>query len=73
MAGKHRRKPKGVHYATPHKWKLADVDSLNLRDLRNWIRDMVDWGERVRQDILRLERHARLAKGDPGDPPPKPQ
>lgn len=34
-----------------------------------WARDMHTWGQRVREDIRRIENHLRLAAGDPGDPP----
>lgn len=37
-----------------------------------WNRLMVEWGRKVRIDIVRLEGAAGIAKGDPGDPPPWP-
>lgn len=41
--------------------------------LSKWMRDMKAWGEDVRDDIVRLETAARVAPGDPGDPPPAPR
>lgn len=41
-------------------------------ELKQWIKDMVEWGKRVRNDILRLENVTGLSQGDPGDPPPPP-
>jgi hypothetical protein len=74
---RHKRRPpnpRRVRYATPKRWKLVDEPArLNLPDLRHWMRDMVRWGERVRDDILRLERQGGLRRGDPGDPPPPPE
>ncbi len=37
-----------------------------------WMNDMAQWGHDVREDIRRIEKHLRLAAGDPGDPPPPP-
>ncbi len=37
-----------------------------------WMNDMAKWGQDVREDIRRIEKHLRLAAGDPGDPPPPP-
>ena len=54
-------------------WVLCDRNgNLNCQNLRNWVLDVVEWGQRVRHDILRLEAAAGLAEGDPGDPPPNP-
>jgi hypothetical protein len=55
------------------KWKLPGDDTVNAKDLRLWIRAMHEWGQRVRQDILRLEAAACLSVGDPGDPPRPPE
>ena len=41
-------------------------------DLRDWMAQMVEWGENVRLDIIRLEGAAHLAHGDPGQPPEDP-
>ena len=40
--------------------------------LRDWMEEMVDWCEKARIDIIRLEGAAHLAKGDPGQPPEEP-
>ena len=53
-------------------WELHGNDSVDYEKLKNWMADMVDWGKRVRRDILRLEAAAGLSEGDPGDPPPSP-
>jgi hypothetical protein len=52
------------------------------RGLAEWSQKMVEWGNRVRRDILVLEHHLAQLKapakpddlfyGDPGDPPPTP-
>ena len=47
--------------------------SDELRDLmKDWIDDMIGWGQDVRDDIIRLEAAAGLPTGDPADPPPRP-
>lgn len=65
MARGRRRPRKG--------WKLAGDKTVNRTDLRTWLKEMSKWGSRVRADIRRLEKAARLAAGDPGDPPPPPE
>lgn len=62
----------------PHRvkpgWVLCDKNGkVNCADLKQWIQDMVDWGERVRADILKLEAHTKHPPGDPGSPPPPPE
>ena len=49
-------------------------DSMDMLDrLIDWMEDFQEWGEQVRQDILRLEaQHPELDTGDPGPPPPPP-
>jgi hypothetical protein len=46
----------------------------NMKDeaLRAWAKEMVEWGKRVRNDILRLENVTGLTEGDPGEPPGPP-
>ena len=41
-------------------------------DVRAWLVESEAWGENVRRDILRLERHLGFPEGDPGPPPPPP-
>jgi len=40
--------------------------------LYQWARDMHEWGENVRIDMVRLEGAVGFAAGDPGDPPDGP-
>jgi hypothetical protein len=37
-----------------------------------WAQDMTAWAKAVREDILAIEDHLGMPKGDPGDPPPVP-
>jgi hypothetical protein len=41
--------------------------------LAAWMRDLRGWGERVRDDMIRLEGAVGLSTGDTGDPPPAPR
>jgi hypothetical protein len=60
--------------------RLADVTvsphrrarEVWVRDMREWSNKFVAWGERVRQDIIRLEEKTGIGRGDPGSPPPPP-
>ena len=53
------------------KVKKDDLENT-LKWLYQYARDMHSWGQNVRDDIVRLEDHAGLAPGDPGDPPDGP-
>ncbi len=76
------RSSPGSH-AVKKPWFIPKVpqggEDKDLTDLRLWVRDMVDWGKRVRRDILDLEKNVDALKGtmtpagDPGDPPPEPE
>ena len=41
--------------------------------LAAWMNDLRGWGQRVRDDIIRLEAAVGAAPGDTGDPPPAPR
>ncbi len=41
-------------------------------DLKTWMKELVEWCEEVRLDIIRLEGATHLPKGDPGPPPEEP-
>lgn len=67
------KNPQGVDYTKLKDWRLLEDDHLDTDMLKLWMQEMVRWGQRVRDDILRFEAAAGLAKGDPGDPPPEPE
>jgi hypothetical protein len=50
------------------KWHVSNEEQLKL-----WVKGMVAWGKRVREDIRNIEDHLMLPPGDPGDPPPQPE
>ena len=60
--------------------RQPDVRPVNVEELKMWVKEVEEFGRRVRRDILVLER-LLIAKGgsdwehlyeDPGDPPPPP-
>ena len=58
-----------------HQGHLANPPTTvaQLRDaMEEWIKDLEDWGQRVRDDIIRLEAATGVGLGDPGDPPAGP-
>ena len=57
----------------PHANDPPPPNVNTLRDrIQDWMDDMIDWGQDVRDDIIRLEAAAGLPTGDPADPPPRP-
>ncbi len=54
-------------YVLPATLKKRDLESLV-----DWMTAMCDWGQRLRDDLIRLEGGLGIATGDPGDPPPPP-
>lgn len=46
---------------------VLTVDQFN--HLVEWTQCLYEWGQRVREDIRRLEKATGLSAGDPGDPP----
>ena len=67
-----RAAPRPKKYAKGRERLVRDGE-LNVDALRLWMHEMVEWGQRVRVDILRLEQCCCLSAGDPGDPPREPQ
>ena len=62
-----------VPSALRENWPLVSENGIETGNLKTWMKEMVAWGERVRDDIRRLEIAACCAGGDPGDPPRPPQ
>ena len=60
----------------PDAWETEGIpDKLTkaeLKRLAKWMRAMVEWGENLRDDLIRVEGGLGIASGDPGDPPPPP-
>jgi hypothetical protein len=61
------------HHPPRDNWHLVENGKVNTRELRLWLKQMSQWGAKVRRDILRIEKHLKLAAGDPGAPPPPPE
>jgi len=40
--------------------------------LGDWMKEMVKWGKLVNKDIKKIEKHCKVPKGAPGDPPDPP-
>ncbi len=60
----------------PEDWKQYKVPATLKREdvqhLLAWMKSMCEWGEHVRDDLIRLEGSLGIAAGDPGDPPVPP-
>jgi hypothetical protein len=67
-----RRKFKGNAFNDVDQTKLQNVGQLPDLKLHWWVKEMIEWGEHVRHDILRLEAASGIGPGDPGDPPDDP-
>ena len=67
-AGRKQHWPKG--------WKPSKMpDTLKKEDIRKltvWMTAVCEWGEHLRDDLIRVESGQGQAGGDPGDPPPPP-
>jgi hypothetical protein len=70
MAPKERHKKKPTPKFTTHPAGAAEDEAQ--AELLKWMQEMVDWGKRVRIDIVRLEGAAGIGPGDPDDPPDEP-
>lgn len=60
----------------PSDWKTEKLPKSptqrELKRLAQWMKAMTDWGQNLRDDLIRLEGGLGLSTGDPGDPPPPP-
>ena len=60
----------------PRGWKPTKLpDKMTKNDyekLVEWMEGVCEWGEHLRDDLIRLEGSLGMSVGDPGDPPPPP-
>lgn len=60
----------------PDGWSTQGIpDNLTKAEIKRlvkWMRCVVEWGEDLRDDLIRLEGKLGISVGDPGDPPPPP-
>jgi len=60
----------------PDNWKTEGIPKqltqAEIKRLARWMRSVAEWGENLRDDLIRLEGSLGISVGDPGDPPPPP-